>query len=260
MQKLTRKQIREGLDQVPIETLLVGSNVAKEKALTSKQKEFARQLALGESKAGAYRKAYKSQGKPATQSRKGQELAKRDAIQAQREAFERAIELERLRTPAMLRALVISRLTDKATDPEVKDAQQIKALELLGKVTEVAAFGPERREVLTLSASVDIRAQLLESLKTAAKDAAKANALDLNTIDAESLLAELSQATDHTLAENQENENPPTAHPPSHEQTRATPLLSNPHIGSSDLSEPENPQAPASNASDGDKLVPDLSP
>ena len=209
MTKLTREQIRQGLEQVPLETLLMGANVSKDKALTPKQKEFARQLALGESKAGAYRKAYKSDGKPATQSRKGQELAKRDAIQAQSEAFRLAIEAERLRTPAMLRALVINKLTEKVLDPEVKDAQQLRALELLGKVTEVAAF-TERREVLALSASVDIRERLLESLKAAAK----ADAQDANTIDAESLLAELAELPAPDPAENAAPDTPPDPHPP----------------------------------------------
>jgi len=190
MSKLTREQIREGLEQVPIDALMVGAQTAKELKLTPKQKEFARQMALGESKAGAYRKAYNSKGKPATQSRKGQELAKRDAIEAQRVAFEKAFELERMRTPAMIRALVISRLTEKATDPEVKDAQQIKALELLGKVTEVAAF-TERREVVKLSASLDIRAALVASIS----EAMKAGGEDPDTIDADTLLRELAAPT-----------------------------------------------------------------
>lgn len=257
MAKLTREQIREGLEQVPMDALLLGINVAKDKRLTPKQKEFARQLALGESKAGAYRKAYKSQGKPATQSRKGQELAKRDAIQAQAEAFRVAAEVERLRTPAALRALVISKLTEKALDPEVKDAQQIKALELLGKVTEVAAFGPDRREVINISASLDIKAQLIASIS----EAMKAGGEDPDTLDADTLLRELATIPTPTELENAPEPEPPTAHPPNHEQTRAIPLLSNPHIGSSDPSEPENPQAPASNgAQDDEKLVPDLSP
>jgi len=224
MQKLTREQIREGLEQVPVEALLMGANVAKDKALTPKQKEFARQLALGESKAGAYRKAYNSKGKPATQSRKGQELAKRDAIQAQAEAFEQAFELERIRTPAMLRALVISKLTEKVLDPEVKDAQQIKALELLGKVTEVAAF-TERRETLKLTASVDLRGKLIESLKAAAKKDDK----DVTTIDAESLLAELSALPAPDTFENQPDETPPDGHPPESKTGTGQTTHTNPH-------------------------------
>jgi hypothetical protein len=52
--KLTRKQIKEGLEATPIDTLLMGSP----KTLTAKQKEFARQVAMGKPKAEAYRTAY----------------------------------------------------------------------------------------------------------------------------------------------------------------------------------------------------------
>ena len=210
MGKLTREQIREGLDQVPVEVLLVGATATKEKKLSRKDIEFARQLALGESKAGAYRKSRETKAKPHSASRRGQALAKDDAIISLKEAFERAFELERLRTPAQLRALVISELTKKAIDPSVKDAQQIKALELLGKVTEVAAF-TERREVLKLTASVDIKERLVDYLK----EAAKASQLDANTIDADSLMAELTALPAPDPAENDTAPTPPDGDPPS---------------------------------------------
>lgn len=194
---------------MPLDALLVGANNSREKKLSAKDVEFARQLALGESKAGAYRKSRETKAKPQTATRKGQALAKLDSIQTLKQAFETAFELERLRTPAQLRALVISELTKKAIDPNVKDAQQIKALELLGKVTEVAAF-TERREVLKLSASVDIKERLLESLRAVAKS----DAQDANTIDADSLLAELSALPAPEATENEPAETPPHPHPP----------------------------------------------
>jgi hypothetical protein len=55
--KLTRKQIREGLDQVPLEAVLLGAANKGEISLSPKDVEFARQLALGEKKAAAYRKS-----------------------------------------------------------------------------------------------------------------------------------------------------------------------------------------------------------
>jgi hypothetical protein len=55
--KLTRKQIREGLDQVPMEAVLLGAANKGEISLSPKDVEFARQLALGEKKAAAYRKS-----------------------------------------------------------------------------------------------------------------------------------------------------------------------------------------------------------
>ena len=81
---------------------------------TPKQRAFAEAIAMGETKAGTYRRAYNSKGKPETQSRRGQELAKRGAVQAQVDAFRAAIEAQKYATPAHLRALVIEQLTRHA--------------------------------------------------------------------------------------------------------------------------------------------------
>ena len=91
MKKLTRKEIAAGLESVPIEVVLLGAAGSGDKALSVKDREFARQLALGESKASAYRKSRPSKAKPETQSKRGQELAKRGAVIGQVEAFKRAI-------------------------------------------------------------------------------------------------------------------------------------------------------------------------
>ena len=187
--KMTRKQIKEGLDQVPIEAVILGAVKPGEKRLTPKQREFARQLALGESKASAYRKSRETKAKPETASKRGQELAKDGAIVAQVEAFKVAIEAEKSRTPAQLRALVIHRLTEKAIDPKVPDAQQIKALELLGKITEVALF-TERREIVKVTDAGEMRARFMQALNAAMKS----DAIDAKVKDAESLLAEIADA------------------------------------------------------------------
>lgn len=187
--KMTRKQIKEGLDQVPIEAVLIGSSNAAGVTLSPKDREFARQLALGESKAGAYRKSRPTRAKPTSQSRSGQELAKRPAVQSQVEAFKVAIEAEKSRTPAQLRALVIHRLTEKAIDPKVPEAQQIKALELLGKITEVALF-TERREIVKVTDAGEMRARFMQALNAAMKS----DAVDAKVKDAESLLAEIADA------------------------------------------------------------------
>lgn len=191
----------------------MGATGAKEKRLSPKDMEFARQIALGESKAEAYRRSRKTNPKPQSASRSGQTLAKVPAIQSQAEAFRLALEAEKLRTPAALRALVITKLTEKALDPEVKDAQQLKALELLGKVTEVAAF-TERREVLKLSASVDIKERLVDYLR----EAAKASQLDANTIDADSLMAELTALPAPAQDAEPTADTPPEGGPPGDKQ------------------------------------------
>lgn len=185
MKKLTRAEIKEGLKAVPIETVLLGSIGAKEKTLTAKQKEFARQIALGETKAGAYRKSRETKAKPSSASRQGQELMKNPAIVAQVEAYKVALEAQRFATPAHLRALTIHKLTEGALDPEMPPAQRVKCLELLGKITEVALF-TERRETVVTHDSEKIRERLLASIRSAIK----ADATDVDT-SGDDLLAEL---------------------------------------------------------------------
>jgi hypothetical protein len=79
--------------------------------------------------------------------------------------------------------LVIERLTAAALNPEVKPAQQLQALALLGKVTEVAAF-TERREIIRTDNPTEARDKLVQSLRLA---------LSSGGDGADSLLAELSR-------------------------------------------------------------------
>ena len=183
--KLSRKQITEALQTVPIEHVILGAVSAPETRLSPKDREFARQIALGESKAGAYRKSRPSKGKPETQSRRGQELVKRSAVQAQIDAYKAAFEAAKYTTPAHLRSLAIHQLTMHALNEECPPAQRIKALELIGKMTEVALF-TERREVVQVTDAAQIKARLMDTLR----QAVQAQAIDVDT-DAESLLAEL---------------------------------------------------------------------
>jgi hypothetical protein len=187
MKRLTRKEIEQGLQAMPVDTLLLGVSTAKEKRLTHKQVEFAKQVALGESKAGAYRKSHNSKGKPSTQSKNGQALAKNKAIQTQIDAFKVALEAQKYQTPAHLRALAIHRITEKALDPECPPAQQLKALELLGKITEVALF-TERREVIKVSDPSEMREKLMASIRLAIENS---QAIDIEARSADDLLAEL---------------------------------------------------------------------
>lgn len=219
VKRLTRKQIAAGLETVPLEVVLLGAAGAGSPKLSAKDREFARQIALGESKAAAFRKSRPSKAKPETQSRRGQEIAKRGPVQAQIEAFKVAIEAQKYATPAHLRALVIEQLTRHAIDPVVQPAQRLKALELLGKVTEVAAF-TERREVVQVQDSRQIRERLVSSLRLAL---ASADAIDIETPEAGSI---------------GQGENPPPTHPPDRASGTHPPLLSNPHIQSQENSDP----------------------
>jgi hypothetical protein len=185
--RLTRKQVKEALEQTPIEQVLLGSVGARETKLTPKQREFARQLALGESKAGAYRKSRTTKAKPETASKRGQELAKDGAVAAQVEAFKAAFEAQKYQTPAHLRALAIHELTKHALNEDCPPAQRIKALELLGKITEVALF-TERREIVQVTDAAQAKERLLDALRTITT---QAEVVDVVDTAAESLLAEL---------------------------------------------------------------------
>lgn len=187
MKKLSRAQIKEGFESIPIETLLLGASTSKTTKLTHKQKEFAREIAMGETKAGAYRKAYKSKAKPKVASNEGQRLMKNPAISMQAEAIALALESAKYTTPAHLRALAIHRITEKAIDPDCPPAQQLKALELLGKMTEVALF-TERREVIQSVSSTDMKEKLMESIRMAISNS---QAIDIEAHQADDLLAEL---------------------------------------------------------------------
>jgi hypothetical protein len=152
-----------------------------------------------------------------------------------------------------LRALTIHKLTEKALDPDIAPAQQIKALELLGKITEVALF-TERREIIQTSNSTEMRAKLLNSIRLALSTQT-AETIEPNQAD--DLLAELSgispddeQSPEHerqimTLDEepspdqdpqtpypNQKAATPPTPDPQNLTLADASPMHSIPHTQS----------------------------
>ena len=101
--RMTKQQIKEGLAQVPIEQVLLGHNRAAHKvALTAKQLKFADALARGDSKAGAYRKAYNTKTNPTAQSVEGCRLSKNPKVALQIEAIKLALEAEKYATPLHL--------------------------------------------------------------------------------------------------------------------------------------------------------------
>jgi hypothetical protein len=159
---LTRAQAKEALETMPLDALL-GSGVSRE--LTAKQKKFARAVAMGETGAGAYRKAYSAKAKPKTAGDAAHRLKGHSGIAAEIEAFKLAQAAAEYRTPASLRALVIQTLVEVAVNPDEKAAVRVNAAKVLGTVTEVAAF-TERKEVRTISSSEDARARIMAELKT----------------------------------------------------------------------------------------------
>ena len=217
MAKISKREIREGLEQIPIEQLLLGS--ANTRELTHKQKEFAKQVALGKPKTQAYRIAYDTKGKKSTQATDAHKIANNPNVSNMIEAYKRAFEAREYQKPERLRELVIHQLTEMALNPAVKDAQRIRSLELLGKVSEVGAF-TERKETKVIHESSKIKERLLEQLKTIIN--VEATELD----DGESLLRELS-GSDQGKAESQD---PTTTRPPEIDHAEhGTDIHINPH-------------------------------
>ena len=161
-QKLTRAQIKEGLDQIPID-LLLSSGQNKKPALTSKMKNFARNVALGKTQAQAYRESYNATGKKKTHGDNASRLARDTRIKTEIEAYTLAIEAEKHRTPSQLKALLVQQLVQHSLDDEFPPAQRVQCLKLLGSLFEVGAF-VERKEITTINKSMDIRARLLATL------------------------------------------------------------------------------------------------
>jgi hypothetical protein len=208
MAKITKREIKEGLEQIPIEQILLGSTSKRE--LTHKQKTFAKQVALGKPKTEAYRIAYDTEGKPSTQAVDAHNLSNHPNVSLMIEAYKRAFEAREYRNPERLRELVIHQLTEMALNPEVKDAQRIKSLELLGKVAEVGAF-MDRKETKVIHESGKIKEKLLDQLKTIINIDAK----EINSDDADELLREISGSRSD-IPEDQKHDtaDPTTTRPP----------------------------------------------
>jgi hypothetical protein len=182
MMRLDRKRLAEAVETMPLDSLLgKGAN----KALTHKQKSFAREVARGATKADAYRRAYKPNPAPSSLKADPYRIAANPRIAAEIEALQLAEQAQSLQTPAQLRALVIQTLVQTAIDPETKPAVRVQAAKVLGTVTEVAAF-TERKEVRTISTSEDARAKVLQEIRQL-----MLGTDDATDIEATSLLAEL---------------------------------------------------------------------
>ena len=170
-QKLTRTQIREGLDTIPIETLL-SSGEGKKPKMTGKMKAFAHAVALGETKAEAYRQSYKRNASKSTLAVQPYVLARDPRIAREVEAYQLALEAEKHRTPVQLKALLVQQLVQHSLDEDFPPAQRMKALALIGQLYEVGAF-LERKESTIIHKSSDIRTRLLERLGKASDVTAK---------------------------------------------------------------------------------------
>ena len=186
IKKLSRAEIRQGLDQIPVEVLL-SAGPGKTANITPKQREFARAVAMGQSKAAAYRGSHKQTATKATIRTAPYELAKSPAIAREIEAYKLAIEAEKHRTPGQLKALLVQQLVQHSLDAEFPPAQRVQCLRLLGQLFEVGAF-VERKEITTINRSGDIRARLLATL---------ANVTDISPVDSDQAAQQLLDEIQH---------------------------------------------------------------
>lgn len=235
MAKISKREIREGLEEIPIEQILLGTT--KTQQLTHKQKTFAKQVALGKTKTDAYRIAYDTNAKPSTQSVDAHKVSNNPKVSNMIEAYKRAFEAREYRKPERLRELVIHQLTEMALDPDVKDAQRIKSLELLGKVSEVGAF-TERKETKVIHESSKIKEKLLDQLKTIINIDAK----EIDADDADELLREISDSRNAEPTDQKHESTDPTHSPPPYIDlpTGGSAIHINPHIQSTNLTKTKN--------------------
>ena len=171
--RLSKKKIEETLESSAMYEVL---NIGKT-ALTTKQLKYCEHLARGETKAGAYRKAYNSKASSKIVANKGYEMAKRDDIQVITNAIKQAIEFERSYSAGQIRALVAHRLTVEAIAEESNPSVRVNALKALGTIAGVDSF-IHRSETKVIKDSDKAKDELLEMLKSALSDTSR-------TIDAE---------------------------------------------------------------------------
>ena len=209
--RLTRKQMRESLDQVPFENVLG----IEKRALTHKQQQFAKNVAQGDTGAEAYRKAYrkgKTPVKPKVAGNRASKLKGNEVIALEIEAIKRAIAFQTSHTTAQLRALVVSQLTKEALNEENPPASRLTALKALGTVAGVDAF-LHISETRVVKDSATARSDLMEQLKRAIAD--NMRTIDVDSMDdANALLALIAKPKPAPA-------NPPTPDPPFSENSAA---------------------------------------
>jgi hypothetical protein len=205
MKRLSRKQIREQIASTPIENILH----VPVRALTTKQKEYCKQVAQGKPKSKAYRDAYQSKAKPTTIGEEVQRMGKNPLIILETEAQKRAIEFEKSYSARQLKSIVISQLTKEALNPEAKPSERISALKALGSVAELGVF-KTIKETRIIKDSASAKADLLDKLRKAMKE--QNRTVD---VDALSLLDEINGAMqqENSFDDEAKATNPPSTDP-----------------------------------------------
>ena len=210
--RMTREQIRKGLDSVPMDTILLGVNSGAR--LTHKQKEFARMVALGESKAQSYRKAYNSKGNSKTVANDAYKLSRKPDIAAMTQMFSQAKQFAESHTPEQMRSFVLQQLAQHAANEDFPPSARLKALELIGKHSGIDSFAARQVEI-THHKSGDIRERIREKLKLiGASTTIEQNNVQDDAQDADSLLLELESVEPDPIPDENAPEDTHATHPP----------------------------------------------
>jgi hypothetical protein len=158
--------------------------------------------------------------------------------------------------------MAIQNLVTIAIDEGEKTSNKLKALELIGKMSEVQLF-TERKEHIHLHSSADIKTKLMEGLRLAFSNTRSLN--DQAKVKAESLLVELedartidldSEITEATPLSFPDSTDPTTPRPPKSGFTPSHSLHSIPHNQSHSI----NNQSPSKTEAQlkADSLLEDL--
>ena len=183
--RLNRADVKQGLKQIPIERII--NTKGEKRSLTTKQLNFARSVAMGDTQAQAYRKAYNTKAKPKTVGDNASRLASDSRISSEITAFKVAMEAVEYQKGERLKAFIMHQLTLHALNEDNPPASRIRSLELLGKSYDVGLF-VERKEITTINNSADAKAKLIDKLR----EAMKRNSISVDYKDSgESLLDEL---------------------------------------------------------------------
>jgi hypothetical protein len=178
---MNRKAIHQAIKAKGIE----GAMRIKKGTLTPKMRKFAEAVALGHTGADSLRIAYNSKAKPKAVGDMASRLKADARIKSEIERIERANELAALHSAAGLHSIVISTLAEIATNPDSKDSARIQAVRSIGQLVGVDAFR-ETKRVEHVKDSGEIRAQILDQLRTITMQAS-----DVQDVDATALLTEL---------------------------------------------------------------------
>jgi phage terminase small subunit len=215
MDKPSRKALREAINNKGISSVLQ----IPRNALTKKQKRFAEAIALEDmTGADAYRAAYSPNAKPKTAGDNASKLRADTRIKQEIEALERAKELAAWHSAESLKALVVSTLTEVATDPSAKASTRVSAVKVLGSVVGVDMFR-ETKRIEHVKDSGELRQQILDQLKTVMLGTS-----DAQEVDANSLLEELTSQEPHPPG------TPPNAERDSDAHIHTIPLKPSPEI------------------------------